>query len=108
MSDIDFHDAKVIGIKFNDTDDSLILNVSSENGVHYILEFKQVYDWVLTSFENQNVIFAIEEYISSPTWLLEEYNVMHCIPDGIYTFFINSSVGMSGIVFSKGMVLSKV
>lgn len=108
MFDIDLHDAKIVGIKFNNNDDGLILNVRAINKVHYILEFKEVYRWVLTFFENQNVIFTIEKYISPPVWLLEEYNVENCIPDGLSAFYINSSVGMNGVIFSEDIILIEI
>ncbi|MGK9172787.1 hypothetical protein KXR87_06115 [Yokenella regensburgei] len=108
MCNVDLHDAIITGVKSRNEGNNLIISVKTEAGASYEVIFSNIYDWVLTPFENQNIIFSIEKYTVIPKWVSDEYGLMDNIPSGVFIFVINSSCGMNGFIFSKEMNINKL
>lgn len=108
MIDKNFHDAKIIGLFSDEEDQKLIMQFELSNKEKTLLEFIQVVGWDLSPFEEQNVLFEIQEFNSTnlPKWIITDFNVPQEYVDLVLSgesklFYLEPSVGLGGYVVAK-------
>lgn len=101
---MNYHDFEVTGLNYDQ--ENLSLEAKSPEGSKVKLQFISVSGWDLSPFQEQNVLFAIEEYAKIPDWILEEYNPPQEYLSLIDShekklFYLNPSVGLGGYIIAK-------
>ena len=108
------HDCSVIGLFYRDIDKCLYFLLKDEDGVESILEFRSTEFWDLTSFEKQNVLFEIQEFLLDkiPKEIIDESVMTNWLEILDFVdrkfFYIDSSLGLRGYVIAERIILRKV
>lgn len=102
---MNFHDAKVQGLLFDEADQKLVMQIELSNQEKVVLEFIQVVGWEFSPFEEQNELFEIQEFDfkSLPEWLKLEFNIPEQYVDRVLSgerkiYYLVPSVGLGGYV----------
>lgn len=108
MINKNFHDAKIKGLYSDEADQKLILQIELSTNEKISLEFIQVAGWDLSPFEEQNVLFEIQEFNSTnlPKWIITDFNVPQEYVDLVLSgerkiFYLEPSVGLGGYLVAK-------
>ncbi len=99
---VNIHDENIYGIFYIDKEETLEFFLSNKKK----LRFKEVIHWDFSEFEKQNIIYEIEQYKEIPIWIKDEFGIKKALPLDCFLYYINSSVGLSGIVIAKDANLS--
>lgn len=94
---VNIHDENIYGIFYIDKEETLEFFLSNKKK----LRFKEVIHWDFSEFEKQNIIYEIEQYKDIPIWIKDEFGIKKALPLDCFLYYINSSVGLSGIVIAK-------
>lgn len=97
INTVNVHDENIHGIFYVDKEEVLEFFLSNKKKIR----FKEVIYWDLSEFEKQNIIYEIEQYKEIPIWIKDEFGIKKALPLGCFLYYINSSVGLSGIVIAK-------
>ena len=103
MHDTNLHDCTIEGILWDKANEKLTVWARSEAGTACSIVFTDVFEWIFSPFEMQNVIFSLKKYSALPRWITEEYAIDFVVPPDLFTYLIDSSCGMGGVVFAKNM-----
>ncbi|GAB4019859.1 hypothetical protein [Spirosoma koreense] len=115
MSEVDFHDAEIIGIESKPEVSQLLLSANLPKRGKYQIDFQEVDWWDLGPFAVQNVVFSITSFdkfslteVVIDHQELDEYYV-ELIREKDYTLFVlDASVGLEGVVIAKAMNVSPI
>lgn len=77
MANINFHDAKVIGLSYDELNCKLKVQIELSINKELSIEFDQVESWDFSPFEEQNILFDIQEFSSEniPEWFISDFNI---------------------------------
>lgn len=103
MNKLNLHDSNIIGIRFDNAACELVMQLIFPDDITHEIMFYGVYDFTLSPFENQNIIYDVKEYKIVPKWLADDYNISLSLPYGVNLYHIDSSCGMEGIVLATGV-----
>ena len=103
MTDISLHDVSIEGIKYDGDTRTLIIMAKSEESKSYTILFKSIFEWILSPFEMQNILFSITKYDAIPSWMTDMYEITFTPPEDTLVYYLDSSYGMGGVIFSKSM-----
>ncbi|MGG4610347.1 hypothetical protein [Providencia sp. Me31A] len=101
INNINFHDVSIHGIFYIEEEETLELFLSNNKK----LQFEQVIHWDFSEFEKQNIILDIKQYQEIPLWIKEDFGIKEASLLNNLLCFIDSSVGLSGIVIYKNAKL---
>lgn len=96
-----YHDKEIIGSSYDKINERLTLVFAHEEK----LVFNEIVQFELNFFSDQNVVFDIEKYTTDdiPETLIDDYPFLESYKRDhqVLIYYINASVGMSGIIICK-------
>lgn len=105
---ISFHDFYVIGLLYDRDQKKLFIQTESAFGNKVLLQFSFVAGWDLSPFEEQNILFNIQEFDKKtlPDWIKMDFNVpkefLDLINSGEKTlFYLEPSIGLGGYIIAN-------
>lgn len=115
MTDVNLHDAEVMGIEHDEDNKELVLKTVLPSGEKCRVIFQSVEWWELCSFGVQNVLFSIAPFDnhSLTKAIIDDQDIpdqyVQLVSEGHYVLFvINSSVGLEGWVLAQKMHIGPV
>ncbi|EMB6014357.1 hypothetical protein V6N22_000277 [Providencia stuartii] len=99
INNINFHDVNIYGIFYIEEEETLELFLSNNKK----LRFERVIHWDFSEFEKQNIIFDIKQYQEVPLWIKENFGIKKELPLNNLLCYIDSSVGLSGIIIYRNV-----
>lgn len=109
-----YHDLAITGVEHDKDNKRIIFKVRGAKQIDHELEFSLVEGWELSPFEEQNVLFDIQEYDSQtlPEWIKEDFclpqKYTQLIQSGIHKLYhIDPAIGMGGYIIAGQLVRSK-
>ena len=105
-TNVDYHDYEIFHIEYCEPVKRLSLGLISCEGRKVLLRFGSVFEWNLTPFQIQNVIYELKEFSANnvPSWILEGWE-MPPPTAGLKLYFIDASVGLGGCIVAKTMTV---
>jgi len=102
----DLHDAEITTISYDKHAKKLCFYLDKEGEASKLI-FHDVATWELSPFEEQNIIYNINEFTSAeiPIWLIQDFaltqNQLEELKNSMKKlFYIDSSIGLSGYIIS--------